>query len=89
MDDWDRFYSQAVQHLRPGGYIEQVEGRIMVESDDGSANDTKMEELGKIGLEAGDKFGKSLRTVDEMKDGMVRAGFVDVTVHSFKIPIGP
>lgn len=87
--DWDAFYSQALHHLQPGGYIEQAELGIVAASDDGTAKGTKIEELGILGLEAGDKFGKSLRTVDEMKDGMTRAGFVDVTVQHFKVPIGP
>lgn len=89
VSDWDELYSQALKHLRPGGYIEQAEAGILVGSDDGSARGTEMERFGALGLEAGDKFGKSLRTVDEMKDGMIRAGFVDVTVHYFKMPIGP
>ncbi|RJE26710.1 hypothetical protein PHISCL_00941 [Aspergillus sclerotialis] len=87
--DWDRFYSQAMEHLVPGGYIEQVEESIVADSDDGTIEGTKIKELGDLGLVAGDKFGKSLRTVDEMQEGMIRAGFVDVNVHCFKVPIGP
>lgn len=87
--DWDQFYLQALQNLRPGGYLEQVEGGIVIESDDGSADNTAMREIGTLGLQAGDKFGKSLRVIDEMKNGMINAGFVDVTEHSFKVPIGP
>lgn len=30
-----------------------------------------------------------MRTVDEMKDGMIKAGFAGVTTHYFKLPIGP
>ena len=61
----------------------------MADSDDGTIEGTNIKKLGDLGLVAGDKFGKSLRTVDEMQEGMIRAGFVDVSVHCFKVPIGP
>ena len=87
--DWHQLYTQALQHLRPGGYIEQVEASAVVRSDDGSVENTKMKELGVLGEQATAKLGKSLSVVDEMKDGMIKAGFIDVTERSFKIPIGP
>ena len=87
--DWDRFYSQALENLRPGGYFEQVEVSPTVRSDDGSAENTKIKELGTKSTGAADKFGKSFDTVEEMKDGMERVGFVDVTEHRFKLPVGP
>lgn len=89
VSDWDRFYDQALQNLKPGGYLEQVEWSVAVDSDDGSANDTTIAAAGQVSLQSCDKFGKSARTVDEMEQNMVNAGFTDVTVHSFKIPIGP
>ncbi|RJE21808.1 hypothetical protein PHISCL_05864 [Aspergillus sclerotialis] len=89
VSDWDRFYKQALQHLVPGGYLEQVEWSVWVDSDDGSAKGTKMDESGHISLEAAKKFGKSLQTVNEMEENMKKAGFTDVTVHTFKIPVGP
>lgn len=87
--DWHGLYTQALQHLNPGGYIEQVEASAVVKSDDGTNKGTKMMELGVLGEQAAAKFGKSLATVDEMKDGMIKAGFVDVTERTLKLPIGP
>ncbi|RMJ26970.1 hypothetical protein PHISP_02158 [Aspergillus sp. HF37] len=87
--DWPRLYAQALRHLAPGGYIEQVEASAVVGSDDGSAEGTKMKALGVLGEQAAARFGKSLSTVDEMREGLGRAGFVDVVQCSFKVPIGP
>jgi hypothetical protein len=43
---------------------------------------------GEVSLAAGDAFGKSLRTVDEAKQNIINAGFVEVKEHRFKWPIG-
>ena len=58
-------------------------------SDDGSVTPGSIfDRWGKVSLEAGDAFGKSLRTVDESKQGLIDAGFQDVTEHRYKLPIG-
>jgi len=41
-----------------------------------------------VSLDLGDAFGKTLRIVDEAKQHLVDAGFVEVTEHRFKWPIG-
>lgn len=87
--DWDKLYTQALHHLQPGGYIEQLETAILLKSDGGSSNDTTISEFQHLGLESSNKFGKSLNIAEEMKTGMITAGFVDVTEHRFKLPIGP
>jgi hypothetical protein len=47
------------------------------------------EKWGKASLESGDRFGKTLRIVDESKQRMISAGFVDVVERRYKLPIGP
>ncbi|KJK67812.1 Methyltransferase domain protein [Aspergillus parasiticus SU-1] len=81
--DWDKFYKEALD------YLEQVEVSVVPKSDDGSTNNTVFEEWGKVSLQAGDAFGKTLRIVDEAKEKMIKAGFVDVQEHRFKCPVGP
>jgi hypothetical protein len=77
------------RHLKPGGYMEQVEISVVPKSEDGSINGTILEKWGVVSLQAGDAFGKTLRIVDEAKDRMIAAGFVDVVERRFKLPIGP
>ncbi|KAB8248064.1 S-adenosyl-L-methionine-dependent methyltransferase [Aspergillus flavus] len=87
--DWDKFYKEALDHLKPNSYLEQVEVSVVPKSDDGSTNNTVFEEWGRVSLQAGDAFGKTLRIVDEAKEKMIKAGFVDVQEHRFKCPVGP
>ncbi|KAL2831964.1 S-adenosyl-L-methionine-dependent methyltransferase [Aspergillus pseudoustus] len=86
--DWDALYRQAYTHIKPGGYIEQVEQSVVPKSDDHTTDGTIFEEWGKVSLQAGDAFGKSLRIVDESKGKMIKAGFVDVVERRFRVPIG-
>lgn len=75
--------------LKPGGWIEQVEMGVVPKSEDGSvAPDSIFAKWGEVSLAAGDAFGKSLRTVDESKQGLVDAGFEGVVEHRFKWPVG-
>jgi hypothetical protein len=77
------------RHLKPGAYLEQAEQSVVPKSEDGSTDGTIFEEWGKVSLQAGDAFGKSLRIIDEAKAKMIAAGFVDVVERRFKVPIGP
>jgi hypothetical protein len=77
------------RHLVPGGYIEQVEMGVVPTSDDGSHRGTVYEKWGKASLESGDRFGKTLRIVDESKQRMIDAGFIEVVERRYKLPIGP
>ena len=61
----------------------------MPKSDDGTSDGTIFERWGNISLEAGDKFGKTLRVADESADYMRKAGLEGGTETRFKVPIGP
>jgi len=89
VSDWPTFYEQVYKHLKPGGYIEQVEMSVVPKSDDDTVHpDTIFHKWGEVSLQAGDAFGKSLRTVDESKQGIIDAGFTDVVERRYKWPIG-
>jgi hypothetical protein len=76
------------RHLKPGAYLEQAEQSMVPKSDDGSIAGTIFERWGEVSIQAGDAFGKTLRIIDEAKEMMIAAGFVDVVEHRFKVPIG-
>ncbi|KAL4779831.1 S-adenosyl-L-methionine-dependent methyltransferase [Aspergillus varians] len=86
--DWHRLYTQALTSLKPGGYIEQVEQSVVPKSDDGTVDGTIFEEWGTVSEKAGEEFGKSLSVLDKSRDGMIKAGFVDVVERRFKVPVG-
>jgi hypothetical protein len=77
------------RHLKPGGWFEQTEMSVVLKSDDGTVPPGSIfNKWGEVSLAAGDSFGKSLRTVDESRGGLIDAGFQGVTEHRFKLPIG-
>jgi hypothetical protein len=77
------------RHLKPGGWYEQSEMGVVPKSEDGTvAPDSIFAKWGEVSLAAGDAFGKTLRIVDEAKQGLIDAGFRNVTEHRFKWPIG-
>lgn len=58
-------------------------------SDDASiATGSIFDQWGTISLSLGEKFGKSLRTVDEACPNIKAAGFTNVVEYRFKVPIG-
>jgi hypothetical protein len=87
--DWPKFYKESLDHLKPGGWFEQVEMSVVPKSDDGTVSPGHIfEQWGKISVELGEKFGKSLQTVDESKKGIEDAGFINVVEQRWKLPIG-
>jgi hypothetical protein len=81
--------SVRYRHLKPGGWFEQAEMSVVLKSDDGTVLPGSIfHKWGEVSLAAGDAFGKSLRTVDESKQGIIDAGFHEVREHRFKWPIG-
>ena len=63
---------------------------VVPTSDDGTVTeDSTFAQWGRISLEAGDKFGKSLRIHEQMKGYFEEAGFEDIVEKVYKWPIGP
>ncbi|KIW01727.1 uncharacterized protein PV09_06904 [Verruconis gallopava] len=87
--DWPAFYKQVFSHLKPGGWIEQVEGSVVPKSDDGTVKPgSPLHKWGELSLKCGDLFGKTLLVVDEAKQNIIDTGFIDVVEHRYKWPIG-
>ncbi|KAL8705594.1 MAG: hypothetical protein Q9201_001281 [Fulgogasparrea decipioides] len=88
--DWPTFFTQALKHLRPGGYVECHELDVSAQTDDNSLPaDSAITAWCHNQEEAAQKVGMSLRiTGDKLKTQMQEAGFVDVVVKEFKMPIG-
>lgn len=88
---WDRLFAQAFRHTKPGGYIELQEmdymGVIQPTSRNPGTNFiTWITEQNK----AAQKFGINIRTSSSfLKTGLETAGFTDIEIHDFKLPIGP
>ncbi|OCK72666.1 hypothetical protein K432DRAFT_315905, partial [Lepidopterella palustris CBS 459.81] len=89
--DWEKLFTQAFHHTKPGGYIESQEMDYMavVQSDSKISGESLIlwcELQGKAAYNAG----LSLRTSGEkLKALMEKVGYVDVVVQEFKLAVGP
>ncbi len=87
--NWDTFFTETYETLRPGGYVEILEHSVCPVSDDDTVNaDSFFTLWGKTVLEMGQKFGgKSFTIWEESKARMEKAGFVDVVETRYKWPM--
>jgi trans-aconitate methyltransferase len=84
--DYDRLFAQALQNLKPGGYLEMQTFNPDVDCDDDTIEKATYTREWISNLhEASKRFGKSLIEAHTWKDKMVNAGFVDVTCRVFKV----
>jgi ubiquinone/menaquinone biosynthesis C-methylase UbiE len=89
ISDWPKLYGDAFRTVKPGGWIEQVEINVQIVSDDGTVDeDHILTGWAKPFFKAGDLLGKSIRTLDQTKELMEKAGFTNVVQRNYKVPIG-
>ena len=88
--DWAAFYRQAFTHTRPGGWVESQEIDVDARSDDNSfPTPSYIRQWCETQVEAGLKAGMDFRLSGaQLKRWMEEAGFVNVVVRPYKIPIG-
>ncbi|CAG1980451.1 unnamed protein product [Fusarium graminearum] len=89
LTDWNHVFEQAYRCCAPGGWVESVEADVRLCSDDGTldlepvwATTTKLlEEGGKV-------LGRQFFVSEQQKQGIENAGFEDVKVVDYKVPVG-
>ncbi|RYO76363.1 hypothetical protein DL766_006674 [Monosporascus sp. MC13-8B] len=92
ISDWPQLFKQAFAALKPGGYVESFEPDASFESDDGSVTpDSPLTRWAQMNREGGKMSGKPFTIYSDnlQVQGMQEAGFTDITVKNFKIPVGP
>ncbi|KAL0465249.1 S-adenosyl-L-methionine-dependent methyltransferase [Neurospora intermedia] len=89
--DWLAFYKDAYRCCKPGGYIEHMDTHGTIQSDDGSIDETvhALGQWGPIWHEAGRRIGQVLIPAAMMESAMKEAGFVNIVVKDYKVPISP
>lgn len=88
--DWPEFYRNALQSLKPGGWMEMQEHECWINSDDDTIDKAIWcKEWIENVDEASTKIGKRLNVAHLHRRWMEEAGFVDVHEIVHKIPIGP
>lgn len=88
--DWDSFLTESFRCLKPGGWMEAKEITFLPLSDDDSLpNDSAIVTWHEKLHEGATISGANLRLASsDLKSLFEKAGFVNVTVYNFKIPIG-
>ncbi|OHW98044.1 methyltransferase domain-containing protein [Colletotrichum incanum] len=93
VSDWPKLYSQAFEHLKPGGYIEikelDIEGHSQRHGDD-LPQDHIYRRWAKTIFEATDRLDKTAKQTRDhgIANGLKDAGFVDVVEKRWPFPIG-
>jgi SAM-dependent methyltransferase len=85
--DWEEFYRECYNNLRPGGWVESHEFDLMVRSPDDSL--PKDSAIVKWLLQWDIGAGGGFRlTGQDLAAAMEKAGFVDIVVKETRLPIG-
>ncbi|KAJ6110748.1 hypothetical protein N7486_002983 [Penicillium sp. IBT 16267x] len=86
----DRLYKQCYDHSAPGGWIEQWEMSSFIECDDKSlAEDSVLRVWGPNLTKSAGKAGRKFGIMNTMQESIEKAGFKDVHIKDYKLPIGP
>lgn len=88
---WPVFYQNAFKSLKPGGWVENQEFDLDFTSDDGTLPPDgpvrKWQDIWNGGLATVGMTGRC--DPQKMAEQMRDAGFIDVVVRPFKMPLGP
>lgn len=88
--DWPALVRQAYENTAPGGFVELQDFDLEYYSEDGSLKeDMAIRTWQKAGLEASRSFQRDPCPGPKLERWVKDAGFENVTVQRYKIPIGP
>ncbi|KAJ6155765.1 hypothetical protein N7470_006331 [Penicillium chermesinum] len=86
----ESLYKQCYDNIKPGGWIEQLEVSYFIECDDDSLpGHSVLRSWGPRLAQAAQKAGRPLGAMHTMRDSIANAGFTDIHVKDYKLPIGP
>ena len=88
---WPTFYDNAFSSLKPGGWVENQEFDLDFATDDGSlSSDSAIRKWQDLWNEGVTRVGMTGRCDPaKMTEQMTTAGFINVTVRPYKMPVGP
>lgn len=92
VEDWDAIFQQAYRTCKPGGYVESFCFDSTFRGEDGTVkDDSAIAQWGKVWNAAGKKMGRTFEVyaLGLDKKGMEAAGFVDIEVKEYYVPLGP
>lgn len=83
-------YLKSLSHIKPGGFVEQVELSGKAISDDGTLpEDSALAKWWDIFMAIGEKTGSTFAASEVARESIEAAGFTNVQEHKIKVPVGP
>ena len=88
---WPTFYQNAFSSMKPGGWVENQEFDLVFASDDNTLPaDSAVRRWQDLWNEGISRVGMTGRcNPEKMVDQMQTAGFINVTIRPYKMPVGP
>lgn len=88
---WPKYFADAFENIKPGGWVEAQEYEMDPRSDDASIPaDSAILKWHKLWCEGMLKFGYEMGiTCEKLKEEMEKAGFINVQAREFKLPFAP
>lgn len=84
--NWSALFTEALQALKPGGWLEMQEFDVWFRSEEGGLPaDSKIAEWQSYLDQASLMFGKRLNVANEFKEKMIEVGFEDVRDDIIKV----
>ncbi|KAK3400623.1 S-adenosyl-L-methionine-dependent methyltransferase [Sordaria brevicollis] len=90
--DWPALYKEAYKCLKPGGWIEHMDGDVNMVCLDGTMpKDSAIYQWGQLWCEIERKTGVVFNIVDSgcMENGIKEAGFTNIQIENFLAPTAP
>lgn len=84
ISDWNKLFSQSLEHLSHGGWIEVQEHAVDILSEDGDVPPYTKEMMEKV-KEAAKVFGKEMNIAESIHNNLINAGFEDVQEDKYKV----
>ncbi|KAL1967723.1 hypothetical protein VTN77DRAFT_2980 [Rasamsonia byssochlamydoides] len=86
--DFRKLIKQCYKCTKPGGWVEFQDWNSMPRSEDGSMDGTGVEKFYKAVMGAFEKHGYPIRPGPYLEEWFREAGFVDIHVHKYRVPMG-
>ncbi|KIV92325.1 hypothetical protein PV10_06777 [Exophiala mesophila] len=88
--DWPALFRKCLDNLKPGGWIEIGDFEVWGSTDDDSLPVNSAYNRWQHSLtEAGEKIGRTMNIIPQVKRMVTEAGFENITEDVYKIPLSP
>ncbi|KAH8714422.1 S-adenosyl-L-methionine-dependent methyltransferase [Ilyonectria robusta] len=89
IQDWNGLFKEAFRCCAPGGWVQSCEADVHFFSDDGTTDaEPVLKTWDKLYTDGGKATGRNFFILDDQRSAFKAAGFEDVNVVNYKLPVG-